>query len=70
MDLPSHEVFNCDETSLQLKQKSQVLAEKDAKTVYQCTDRNNKDNYSVLLIFSANGTQTSQCIQYKYKPQF
>ncbi|XP_014214154.2 exosome component 10 [Copidosoma floridanum] len=49
-------VFNCDETSLQLNPKpSKVLAEKGAKTIYQCTDGNEKDNHLVLFTYSADG---------------
>lgn len=57
LDLSPSRIFNCDESSIQLNPKpSQVLAEKGAKTVYQCTEGSDKENHSVLFNYSANST--------------
>lgn len=68
IDIDPSRVWNCDETSLQLNPKPrQVLAEKGAATVYQTIDGSDKENYSVLFMYAADGTRAPPIILYKAK---
>ena len=64
---PSH-VFNCVETNVQLRTKSErILTEKGSRAAYKVVDASQKESVSLIFMYNAEGTRAPPMVLYPYK---
>lgn len=67
LDIDGSRIFNCDETSISLAPKPhKVLTMTGASNVYKHSDVSEKENLTVLMMYSASGERAPPMILYKY----
>jgi len=68
LDITSSQVFNCDETSIELCPKAKhVITTKGSRTVYKKVDSDEKGSFTTMFMYSADGTCAPPMVMYKFK---
>nr|XP_033334412.1 uncharacterized protein LOC117225185 [Megalopta genalis]XP_033334413.1 uncharacterized protein LOC117225185 [Megalopta genalis] len=68
IDIHPSRVYNCDETNVELTPKpDRVLTKKGAHTVYTVLDANEKESFTTLFMYNAEGLRAPPMILYSYK---